>query len=180
MPFLKTWKLDKSESFPCEEETFISRMLIKNSIAQSTFFHILPSIVRHKHWEDRKILTKGGVFSRKIYKTNAGEKRLPAEKHLPHLKRRLQRQSNNVQKVTQPGRIALDWGLGFRVKQATLHATQTFFSEQKLFKQHGTIKTYLDTQRQQHQFYNLLEYFSDRPGLQQQKKAVPLVPLKNT
>ena len=38
--------------------------------------------------------------------------------------------------------------------EATLHATQTFFSEQKLFKQHGTIETYLDTKRQQHQFYN--------------------------
>ena len=61
-----------------------------------------------------------------------------------------------------------------------LHATKTFFSEQKLFKQHGTIKAYLDTQRQQHQFYNKLEYFSDRPGLQQQKQAVPLVPHRKT
>ena len=28
--------------------------------------------------------------------------------------------------------------------------TQALFSEQKLFKQHGTIETYLVTQRQQH------------------------------
>ena len=34
----------------------------------------------------------------------------------------------------------------------TLHATQSFFSEQKLLKQHGTIKTYLEIQREQHQF----------------------------
>ena len=61
-----------------------------------------------------------------------------------------------------------------------LHATQTFFSEQKLFKQHRTIKAYLDAQIQQHQFYNKLEYFSDRPGLQQQKQAVPLVPHRKT
>ena len=26
--------------------------------------------------------------------------------------------------------------------------------QKKIFKQHGTVKAYLDTQRQQHQFYN--------------------------
>ena len=61
-----------------------------------------------------------------------------------------------------------------------LHATQTFFSEQKLFKQHGTIKTYLDTKRQQHQLYYYLEYFSNCPGLQQQNQAVPLMPHRKT
>ena len=39
-------------------------------------------------------------------------------------------------------------------KQRYTQLTQTFFLEQKLFKQHGAIKTYLDTKRQQHQFYN--------------------------
>ena len=33
---------------------------------------------------------------------------------------------------------------------------------------------YLDTQRQQHQFYNELEYFSYHPGLQQQGKRCHL------
>ena len=44
------------------------------------------------------------------------------------------------------------------LKDKELHWTyrrnKTLFSEQKLFKRHGTIKTHLDTQRQQHQFYN--------------------------
>ena len=31
--------------------------------------------------------------------------------------------------------------------------TQAFFSEQKLFKQHGTIEAYLDTRRQQPRYY---------------------------
>ena len=39
---------------------------------------------------------------------------------------------------------------------------------------------YLDTQRQHHQFYNELEYFSYHPGLQQQRQAVPLGPHRKT
>ena len=93
------------------------------------------------------------------------KKRLTSEKQLPHFKRRLQRQRSNRK---------------WHNRQATLRATQTFFSEQKLFKQHGTIKACLDAQRQQHQFYNKMEYFSDRPGPQQQKQAVPLVPHRKT
>ena len=36
-----------------------------------------------------------------------------------------------------------------------LHATQAFFSEQKLFKERGTIKAYLETERQNTNFTNL-------------------------
>ena len=42
-----------------------------------------------------------------------------------------------------------------------LHATQTFFSEQKLFKQHRTIKAYLDTQRQQHFLFFIRQLLED-------------------
>ena len=54
------------------------------------------------------------------------------------------------------------------------------FRNRNYSNKHGTIKAYLDTERQQHQFYNKLEYFSDRPGLQQHKQAVPLVPNRKT
>ena len=53
------------------------------------------------------------------------------------------------------------------LKQRYTHK-KTFFSEQKLFKQHGTIKTYLDAQRQQHQ------YFSDRLAYSNKSKRCHL------
>ena len=44
--------------------------------------------------------------------------------------------------------------LYYTILHCTIHSTQTFFSEQKLFKQHGTIKTHLDAQGQQHKLQN--------------------------
>ena len=46
------------------------------------------------------------IVERSQTTVTAGEKTTAAEKQLPHLKRRLQRQHNN--RVTQPGRITLD------------------------------------------------------------------------
>ena len=75
---------------------------------------------------------------------------LQEKKQLPHLKRRLQSQCNTESDTTGKNYI----GLAEETFNVTWYATQTFFLEHKLFKQHGTIKTYLDTQRQQHQCYN--------------------------
>ena len=67
--------------------------------------------------------------------------------------------------MTQPERITLDL-----LKELLNHVTR---NTNFLF---GTETI----QRQQHQFYNKVEYFSDRPSLQQQKQAVPLVPHRKT
>ena len=78
--------------------------------------------------------------------------------------------------MTQPERITLD--LLKELLNNVTRNTNFLFGTETI--QHGTIKAYLDTQRQQHQFYNKLEYFSDRPGLQQQKQEVPFVPHRKT